>query len=217
MSHRLPTGLLALSALGFAALLLIPSELAAFTTTGESLGVLARDVRVFNNFADPEANDNVTPHPNWPGATGATLAIWKGVAEWSSRLHGDGSGDPSQPGDVGSGGANFDVNWQGLAPDIGPIDGNVVSAFSGCSGGMTTFVEFGPAGWRLRLCESVLWDDGPGTTLAPGAFDIQGLVAHEYGHILGLGHSNVVGSTMYPTVSGNGVAARSIEADDRAG
>ena len=82
---------------------------------------------------------------------------------------------------------------------------------------MTTFVEFGPSGWRLRLCESVLWDDGPGTTLAPGAFDIQGLVAHEYGHILGLGHSNVSGATMFPTLGGNGLAARSIEADDRAG
>lgn len=217
MPPRLRSGVPALCAIGSVALILFPSIVGAFTTTGDSLGVLERDVRVFDNFADPEANDNVTPDPNWPGVTGASLAIWKGVAEWSSRLHGDGSGDPSQPGDLGSGGANFDVNWQGLAPDIGAVDGNVVSAFSGCAGGMTTFVEVGPGGWRLRLCESVLWDDGPGTTLAAGAFDIQGIVAHEYGHILGLGHSNVPGSTMFPTVAGNGVAARSIEADDRAG
>lgn len=217
MSHRIRPGLLALCACATAALVVLPPDAVAFVWLGTSLSFDQRDVRVFNNFADPEANDNLTPHATWPGATGAPQAIWKAVAEWGSARHGDGEGDPSQPGDVGSGGANFDVNWGGLAPDIGTLDANVVSAMPSCGGGVISFIESVPGGWRLRLCDDWLWDDGPGTVLAPNAIDIQSLVAHEYGHILGLGHSNVGGATMFPTISGNGVAARSIETDDRAG
>lgn len=189
----------------------------AFSTTGQLLSLAQRDARVFNNFLDPEANNNQTPHPTWPGAVGAPMAIWKALAEWGSALHGDGEGDPSQPGDVGSGKANFDVTWQGAAPDVGSTTGNVVSAFAFCGGGVISFTEIGPNGWRLRLCDDVLWDDGPGTVLAPNALDIQGVVAHEYGHILGLGHSTVGGATMFASISGNGVAARSLAADDIAG
>jgi hypothetical protein len=189
----------------------------AFSTIGHSLGLDQRDVRVFNNFLDPEANDNTTPHPTWPGAIGAPMAIWKAVAEWGSRLHGDGQGDPSQVGDVGSGGANFDVTWQGAAPDAGSTTGNVVSATSNCAGGITSETVLGSNGWTIRLCDNFLWDDGPGTVLAPNALDIQGVVAHEYGHVLGLGHSAVGGATMAPSITGNGVSFRSIAADDIAG
>src|SRR5688572_9228877 len=212
MSHRIRSGLLAVSAGAAAALVLLPADAVAFVWLGTSMPFDARDVRVFNNFADVTANDNVTPHPTWPGAVGAAQAIWKAVSEWGSARHGDGEGDPSQPGDVGSGGANFDVSWGGNATGIGPIDGNVVSALSSCGGGLIVFVEGGPAGWRMRLCDEWLWDDGPGTQLAPGALDIQATVTHEYGHLIGLGHSNVAGSTMFPAISGNGVSARSIEA-----
>lgn len=217
MSHRIPPGLLAASACVAAALVLLPTDAVAFVWLGTTVPFDARDVRVFDNFADPESNDNVTPHPTWPGAVGATQAIWKAVSEWGSARHGDGEGDPSQPGDVGSGGANFDVNWGGLANAVGPIDGNTVSALASCGGGMLVFVEGGPAGWRMRLCDDWTWDDGPGTVLAPNAIDIQAIVTHEYGHLLGLGHSNVAGSTMFPSFSGNGVSARSIEFDDQAG
>jgi hypothetical protein len=203
--------------LGIALGVVLVPRSSAFSTTGQILSLAQRDARVFNNFLDPEANDNQTPHPTWPGAVGAPMAIWKALAEWGSALHGDGEGDPSQPGGVGSGGANFDVTWQGAAPDVGTTTGNVVSSFPNCGGGMTSFTEIGPNGWRLRLCDDLLWDDGPGTVLAPNALDIQGVVAHEYGHILGLGHSAVAGSTMFASISGNGVAARSIAADDMAG
>ncbi len=185
----------------------------AFTATGSSLDLDQRHVRIFNNFADPEANDNTTPHLTWPGYTGAPMAVWKAVAEWGSKLHGDGEGDPSQPGDEGSGGANFDVTWQGNAPNAGP---NTVSATINCGGGVISIFEVLAGGWRIRLCDEFLWDDGPGTPVS-GAMDIQAIVAHEYGHALGLGHSNVAGATMFPSMSGNGVAARSIEADDEAG
>jgi hypothetical protein len=211
--HFLPAAL----ALGAASLVVWPARSGAFTVLDHSLGLDQRDVRVFNNFADPEANNNTTPHASWPGFTGAPMAIWKATVEWQSLLHGDGEGDPSQPGDLGSGGANFDPSWQGNAPGVGGSTENVVSAISNCGGGVTAFTEVGANGWRIRLCDDLLWDDGPGVVLAPGAIDIQGILTHEYGHALGLGHTNIGGSTMYPSVSGNGVSIRSIAADDKAG
>jgi hypothetical protein len=204
-------------ALGAASLVVWPARSGAFTVIGHTLGLDQRDVRVFNNFADPESNDNTTPHPSWPGFTGAPMAIWKATVEWQSLLHGDGEGDPSQPGDLGSGGANFDPSWQGNAPGVGGSTENVVSAISNCGGGVTAFTEVGAGGWRIRLCDDLLWDDGPGVVLAPGAVDIQGIITHEYGHALGLGHTNIGGSTMFPSVSGGGVSIRSIAADDKAG
>ena len=85
----------------------------AYDLLGSNLSVGQRDFRVYNNFTDPDANNNTTPDPMFPGYTGAPLAIWKACVEWGSELHGDGSGDPSQPDGLGSGGANFDPSFQG--------------------------------------------------------------------------------------------------------
>lgn len=216
---RLRSPLLAAAALAGAALLLAPARPGtAFTLLGFSLPVAQRDVRVFNNFQDPSANDNTTPDASFPGATGAPLAIWKGIVEWGSELHGDGGGDPSQPFDLGSGGANFDATWQGLAAGPGGLDDNVFSALASCGGGVSSFIEAPDAsGFRVRFCEDLLWDDGPGTALTPGALDLQGLATRSYGFALGLGHSAAVGATMTPVLLDDGVSLRSIEADDVAG
>ena len=51
--------LLPVTTLGFAAVLLLPSQDAlAFSKIGGSLGVGQRDVRLFNNFQDIGTNDN---------------------------------------------------------------------------------------------------------------------------------------------------------------
>jgi hypothetical protein len=47
-------------------------------------------------------------------------------------------------------------------------------------------------------------------------FDINGIMTHEVGHVIGIGHSNVSGATMYPSVSACNTTVRSLEADDRA-
>ena len=206
--------LLPAAALALAGLLLAPTDTRAFSTLGWALGFDQRDVRVYDNFADPQANDNQVADPNWPGFTGVELAVWKAAAEWGSSLHGDGSGDPSQPGDLGSGAAAFDPTWQGNAPDPGGATDNVVSATTMGAGGVLATTEFGPGGWRIRLNDQFVWDDGPGNPL-PGANDVQGILTHEYGHALGLGHSVVAGATMSTGVGQ--VAARSIEPDDVAG
>jgi Matrixin len=50
-----------------------------------------------------------------------------------------------------------------------------------------------------------------------GEFDIDGVMVHEVGHVIGLGHSTVAGATMYPSVSSCNFNNRTLEADDLAG
>jgi predicted Zn-dependent protease len=50
-----------------------------------------------------------------------------------------------------------------------------------------------------------------------GEYDIDGIMVHEVGHVIGLGHSDVSGATMYPSVSSCNYNNRTLEADDLAG
>ena len=205
-------------ALAGAAWVLLPTRGQAFTIVGTGLGPDQRDVRVYNNFTDPSANDNVTADPNFPGALGAPLAVWKACVEWGSTLHGSGDGDPSQAGDLGSGGANFDAAWAGEADGVGTTDGNIVSELAGASGAVLAFTELpSENGWRIRFYSTWVWADGPGIGIGANTMDIQGIATHEYGHALGLGHSSVAGSTMFSGVAGNAVPLRTIETDDSDG
>ena len=147
---------------------------------------------MWNNFTDTQANNNITPHANFPGADGAEMAIWKGCIEWASLLHADGDGDTHQPFGLGSGGANFDAFYNGLATASGGTNGNTHSELGGGSGGTLAFTETPIAdGWRIRYYSNWTWHDGPGPVNV--GVDLQGVAAHEYGHALGLGHSTASG------------------------
>jgi predicted Zn-dependent protease len=47
-----------------------------------------------------------------------------------------------------------------------------------------------------------------------GEYDINGIMTHEVGHVIGIGHSNVAGATMYPSVSACNAGNRTLESDD---
>jgi len=198
----------------------MPSPLRAWTHLGGSLDLGQRDFRVYNNFNDPEANNNQSTDLSFPGATGAPLAIWKGYVEWGSELHGNGSGDPTQPLGLGSGGANFDPSWQGYADSPGDTDSNIVSELDAFGGGVLAFTELPISdGWRIRFyADPVIWHDGPQSPPnIDGHRDLQGVAAHEFGHALGLGHSSVLGATMFASSSVEETTLRSIELDDQLG
>jgi len=194
-----------------------PAPSDAFTTIGGSLGLSQRDLRVWNSFGNPQANNNTTPHPNFPGAVGAPMAIWKGAVEWASvPVGGNGLGDgvPSNA-TLGSGGANFDAVWEGETFGSGSTNDNVHSEGGSCGGGTLAFTETPISnGWRIIYCAEWTWQDGPGDN---NSIDLQGVATHEHGHALGLGHSSDGNSTMFFAITGDGVPDRSINNDDQAG
>ncbi len=217
---KLSSWLAALVAAGAAFLIVRTPDARAFVVTGDALALNQRDLRVFDNFTDPTANANHTPDPNFPGYVGAELAIWKGAVEWSSEIHGDGYGDPSQVGGLGSGNANFDFTWQGDATGVGGVDDNILSELSGSGGGLLAFTETPTSdGWRIRFySDPMVWYDDPNkASFVFPAYDLEGIATHELGHALGLNHSADGTATMYAFPQSGGLPARSIEADDIAG
>ncbi len=66
----------------------------------------------------------------------------------------------------------------------------------------------------VRFNNSFQWQSSSGCS---GGFDLAGVSTHEFGHAVGLGHSNVSGSTMYPSIGSCDFSAASLASDDRSG
>ena len=85
-------------------------------------------------------------------------------------------------------------------------------------GGVLAHADF-PPGCSVvtnSLPKPVHFDDTEHTWnigAAPNTFDVETVALHELGHILGLAHSNVAGSVMFPTVSSN-FTKRALTQDD---
>lgn len=196
--------------------LMITDEADSYATLGFKLGTGQRDFRLNNNFADSASNNNTTAHPNWPGYDGAEMAIWKSAAEWGSDAFGDGSGDSTQA-IIGNGGANFNAVWNGNANGHSTNGRNIISAINTAGNGAIAWMYGGSSGWTIEFIDrDFTFADGPGT-ISNSQMDIQAINTHEYGHALGLDHSNVNGATMWPSASYGSVSPRSINNDDQAG
>jgi hypothetical protein len=61
------------------------------------------------------------------------------------------------------------------------------------------------------------WTSTSEPGVCSGEFYIEGVMVHETGHGLGLGHTNVSGATMYPSVSACNNGPATIDDDDKAG
>ena len=67
-------------------------------------------------------------------------------------------------------------------------------------------------GARIELNGVVRWADYG----SADAVDLQGLLVHEIGHMLGLGHSRIREATLYPGIRPGSVRGRTLNADDLA-
>ena len=217
--------------LAVAILLAAPAYVSGYVLLGFTLPVSPnqRDFRVNQgSFVDATANNNVTPQANFPGSTGAAMALWKAAVEWGSYRHGPNpSGVPSQGalgGDPGNSVfvdnplGNFDFSYQGVTTTAGGSTGNVISATQTSIGPGVLAATFlpggsGAGGWQMLFDDPQwTWDDGP--TAGVSGWCIQGIGVHELGHALGLGHTSVAGATMVSGAAPFAVSLRSIETDD---
>ncbi|KAA3605182.1 MAG: hypothetical protein DWQ01_21575 [Planctomycetota bacterium] len=212
--QMLPRLCLGLGLFAAAATLTVSEELPAYSTIGHNLGTNQRDFRLYDLFS-ASAHSNQNYHANFPGYNEVALAIWKGGQEWGARTYGDGSGDPTQS-NIGDGNANFNPIWNGFATGNGTGTTNIVGSVSGSSGGVLAFMTGYYSGWNIKFyTEAWNWKDNPNS--ASGGMDIQGVMCHEYGHALGLGHSSNWNATMYPSTGGGSTKERSVHSDDQAG
>jgi hypothetical protein len=98
---------------------------------------------------------------------------------------------------------------------------NVVMFRNASSGSAIATTYWWSSGSSIVDADIVFWDGAfrffTGSTGCSGGFYIEDIAAHEFGHVLGLGHSTSLAATMYPSVSSCDMRNRTLDADDIAG
>ena len=133
-------------------------------------------------------------------------ALAVGADAWSTQTH-----------------ASFHFQYAGTSTvTTNTNDGlNVVMFRNASSGSAIATTYWWSSGSRIIDADIVFWDGGfqffTGSSGCSNGFYIEDIAAHEFGHALGLGHSTVTGSTMYPSVSSCATGNRTLDPDDIAG
>ena len=98
---------------------------------------------------------------------------------------------------------------------------NLVMFRNASSGSAIATTYWWSSGSRILDADIVFWDEAfrffAGSSGCSGGFYIEDIAAHEFGHVLGLGHSTSPSATMYPSVSTCNQGNRTLDADDIAG
>ena len=98
---------------------------------------------------------------------------------------------------------------------------NLVVFRNASSGSAIATTYWWSSGSHIVDADVVFWDAAflffSGSTGCAGGFYIEDIAAHEFGHAIGLGHSDITGATMFPSVSTCNQGNRTLEADDIAG
>ena len=191
MNIRKPPVLLTLASL---LLLSLPgARMQAYTTNGAK-------------WANPIATYYVNSANLDLSGAAATTAVRAGADVWATQSS-----------------ANFRFSFAGNSSQPATTnDGINLVVFRNESSGSaiaTTYTWFNGSG--ILDADIVFWDAGfhfyAGTSGCSGGFYIEDVAAHEFGHALGLGHTDVNGATMYPSISTCSSGARSLDPDDIAG
>ncbi len=190
MFHRKHTFLAILFAIGL--LFSTQSDLPAFTTW-------------FSPFGDAYLPAVLYGHTNLNEECGNYGAFIRGARSWNQVSC-----------------SSFRFASGGVVSRFTPVndDFQVVRWVSTCDPGVlatTYLLSNGPdRECDVQMCSNWNWNCGPGSTPF-NQIDLESVACHEFGHVLGLGHSSNSGATMYYAISFGDDSKRTLHQDDQNG
>jgi hypothetical protein len=172
---------------------IIPSHLGAYATNGVTWGQVP--VPYFINTTNLDLPD-----------AAVEPAMQAGANVWANQS-----------------GASVGFNYLGRSTQTttGNDQVNLIVFRNASNGSAIATTYWWSSGGRIIDADIVFWDAGflffAGSTGCAGGFYIEDIAAHEFGHAIGMGHSDIAGATMYPSVSTCNQGNRTLDADDIAG
>ena len=171
----------------------------------------------YNHTGDSWAQNSVTyfVNPNIPDATAGDTdqqiaTMQRAASEWKS-----------------AGQIPFQFSYGGTTTTttVAPNDGTNAVFYSNKDGNgalaVCTWSSFSNGdmfGFDIEFYDRAgTWDFSWSLNPTGSQFDVESVAVHEFGHALGMSHSDVSGSTMYASISAGSTQNRTLHADDIAG